>query len=127
MAQIALERAKLGPGLAVERQELENHLQLVLLRREEAEWELANTVRRQYTALTQLSADISLNQVHLAAVRANYEKVQKQYEVGLLKEVDRLAAEAELLQAEYQMFNAITNYQLKKWEFQQLLGMDLEV
>ena len=62
-----------------------------------------------------------------SGTEANFEKVQKQYEVGLLKEVDRLAAEAELLQAEYQMFNAITNYQLKKWEFQQLLGMDLEV
>jgi len=25
------------------------------------------------------------------------------------------------------MFSAVTNYQLKKWEFQQMLGLDLEV
>lgn len=127
MAQIALERARLGPVLPVEIQELKNNLQLTLLRQKEAEWELESSVRQQYAALKQLEENLALNQVHLAAVRANFEKVQKQYEVGLLKEVDRLAAEAELLQAEYQMFNAITNYQLKKWEFQQLLGMDLEV
>ena len=127
LAQIALERARLGPVLAVELQELKNNLQLTLFRQEEAEWELENSVRQQYAALMQLAENLTLNQVHVATVRANFEKVQKQYEVGLLKEVDRLAAEAELLQAEYQMFNAVTNFQLKKWEFQQMLGLDLEV
>ncbi|HHW12942.1 MAG TPA: TolC family protein [Firmicutes bacterium] len=127
LAQIALERAQLGSVPAVELQELKNNLQLALLRQEETAWELENSVRQQYAALKQLTEDLALNRVHLAAVRANFEKVQKQYEVGLLKEVDRLAAEAELLQAEYQMFSAVTNYQLKKWEFQQMLGLDLEV
>ena len=32
-----------------------------------------------------------------------------------MKEVDRLAAEAELLQAEFQMYSAVTSFQLKKW------------
>ena len=127
LAQIALERARLGPVLPVEIQELKNNLQLTKVRLEEAEWELESSVRQQYAALRQQAENLALNQVHLAAVRANFEKVQKQYEVGLLKEVDRLAAEAELLQAEYQMISAITNYQLKKWEFQQMLGMDLDV
>ena len=113
LAQIALERARLGPVLPVEIQELKNNLQLTKVRLEEAEWELESSVRQQYAALRQQAENLALNQVHLAAVRANFEKVQKQYEVGLLKEVDRLAAEAELLQAEYQMISAITNYQLK--------------
>ncbi|NLW58825.1 MAG: TolC family protein [Firmicutes bacterium] len=127
LAQIALERAKLGPALAVEIQELENNLQLALLRQEEALWELESSVRQLYAAIKQLAVNLALNQVHLAAVRANFEKLQKQYEVGLLKEVDRLAAEAELLQAEFQMYSAVTSFQLKKWEFQQMLGLDLEV
>ncbi|NLM37893.1 MAG: TolC family protein [Firmicutes bacterium] len=127
LARIALERAELGLVPPVELQELQNNLELALLRQEETDMELENSVRQQYAALKQLAEDLTLNRVHLAAVRANFEKIQKQYDVGLLKEVDRLAAEAELLQAEYQMFSAVTNYQLKKWEFQQLLGMDPEV
>ena len=127
LAQVAKTRAEIDAVLAVERQELDNDLQLALLRQQEASWELENSVREQYTALTQLAENLALNQDHLATARANFQKVQQQQEVGLLKNIDRLAAEAELLQAEYQMLTAVTNYQLKKWEFQQLLGLDLEV
>ncbi|NLY90798.1 MAG: TolC family protein [Firmicutes bacterium] len=127
LAQLALDRAKIGAILPVELQELENNLALATLRRDETRWELENSVRQQYRALTRLAENLTLNENHLATVRENFAKVQQQHKVGLLKEVDRLAAEAELLQAEYQMLTAVTNYQLKKWEFQQLLGLDLEV
>lgn len=127
LARLALERARLGPALPVELQELENNLAVATLRWEEARWELENSVHQQYRALSQLAESLAINEKHLATVRENFAKVQQQQKAGLLKEVDRLAAEAELLQAEYQMLTAVTNYQLKKWEFQQLLGLDLEV
>ena len=127
LAQLALDRAQIGMALPVELQELENNLALATLRREEAQWELDYSVRQQYRALARLDENLALNEIHLATVRENFAKVQQQQKAGLLKEVDRLAAEAEMLQAEYQMLTAVTNYQLKKWEFQQLLGLDLEV
>jgi len=127
LARLALDRAQIGTALPVELQELENNLALANLRREEAQWELDNSVRQQYRALTQQAENLALNEIHLATVRENFAKVQQQLKAGLLKEVDRLAAEAELLQAEFQMLTAVTNYRIKKWEFQQLLGLDLEV
>jgi len=127
LAQLALERARIGSALPVEIMEMENNLALANLRRDEAARELENTVRQQYRVLTQLAENLALNEIHIATVRENFSKVQQQRQVGLVKEVDYLAAEAELLQAEYQMSSAVTNYRIKKWEFQQLLGLDLEV
>jgi len=127
LARLALDRARLGTALPVELQELENNLALATLRWEEARWQLENSVHQQYRALSRLAENLALNENNLTTVRANFAKIQQQQKAGLLKEADRLAAEAELLQAEYQMLTVVTNYQSKKWEFQQLLGLDLEV
>lgn len=127
IARITLEKAIIDSVLPVEVQELENKLTLTTIRRQEAAWELENSVRKQYAALKQLTEEIALNEVHLVTVRENFQKIKQQQKVGLLKPVDYLAAEAELLQAEYQMQAAVGNFQLRKGEFQQLLGMDLEV
>ena len=62
------------------------------LRRDEAARELENTVRQQYRVLTQLAENLALNEIHIATVRENFSKVQQQRQVGLVKEVDYLAA-----------------------------------
>lgn len=127
IARLTLEKAIVDALLPVEVQALKNKLTLTTIRHQEAVWELENSVRKQYAALRQLAEEIALNEVHLVTVRDNFQKIEQQQKVGLLKPVDYLAAETELRQAEYRMQAAVGNFHLKKGEFLQLLGMDLEV
>ncbi|HBT17449.1 MAG TPA: hypothetical protein DEB05_10905, partial [Firmicutes bacterium] len=127
LAKIDLERAKIGPLLALEQKKLENNLELALLNQEQSRAEVKRVVGNQYASLRQVEEELALNRTHLEIVKKNYQLVQQLQAADLISLLDQISAEVELLQAEYQMRVAITGFYLEKWKLQQLIGLELEV
>lgn len=126
LAKIDRERGKIGPLSAWETNKLENSLELAILTKERSQADLDTSVVKQYAAVRQKEEELEINRTHLVTVKTNYEKIQQQQAVGLLSRLDAIAAEVELLQAEYQSLVTVSGFFLEKWKLQQLLGLELE-
>ncbi|NLW55731.1 MAG: TolC family protein [Firmicutes bacterium] len=126
LAELDWERGQVGPLSAWEANKLENNLKLARLARERALADLDTSVVKQYATVRQKEEELAINRTHLLTVQTNYKKIQQQQAVGLINRTDRIAAEVELLQAEYQALVTVSAFLLEKWKLQQLLGLELE-
>ncbi len=125
LAKLDRERGQIGPLATWEAKKLENNLELAILARERARADLETSVAKQYATVRQKEEELAINRTHLVTVRTNYEKIRQQHAIGLVSNVDRTAAEVELLQAEYQSLVTVSSFLLEKWKLQQMLGLEL--
>lgn len=86
---------------------------------------LLTAFRSQYYLFQQAVKRLGLSQDNIKKIRENYQIIKAQIEAGLKTDNDLLEAEVQLLQAEYTLQQAITNYYLNELQIKQTMGLEI--
>ena len=120
-----IKKAEIKEIAQIKISELKNNLQIKKLQKEKLIWELTNNLRRQHYLYKKAVNNLKMRKNNLKTVKENHFLLNQQYKKGMIKKIDLLNSELNLLKEKANYEKSIYNYHLNLLKLRNILGENL--
>ena len=120
-----IKKAEIKEIAQIKISELKNNLQIKKLQKEKLIGELTNNLRRQHYLYKKAVNNLKMRKNNLKTVKENHFLLNQQYKKGMIKKIDLLNSELNLLKEKANYEKSIYNYHLNLLKLRNILGENL--
>ena len=120
-----IEKAKIKEIAQIKISKLKNNLEIKKLEKEKLTKDLTNNLERQHYLYKKAVNNLKMRNNNLKAVKENHFLLNQQYKKGMIKKIDLLNSELNLLKEQANYEKSIYNYHLNLLKLKNLLGENL--
>ena len=125
IAEGKLKQAEIRENARKEIKKLENKLKIAKLETNKVKQDFRNKIKEQHYLYQRSIENIKMRKDNLTELKNNYEIIKEQYNKGLVKKVDVLKTEINLMKGKKRYFESIHNYYINLIKLKDVMGEEL--